>query len=512
MAMPFSNDKDPDNPSTTSLEWDAMIEIWVLIETLLAGTKAMRNEGRLYLPQHPEESDANYNERRQVNVLFNATELTLDGFVGRPFSDPVKLNEDVPENIVDMTTNIDLQGNDITTFCREWFREGISKGFAHVLVDMPSITEEEKANRTLADDNREGRRPYCVLIKPENLIAAEAQIVVDPISGELREWYTHVRIREELIARVGFAQTVTERIRVLEPGTFAVWEKIKSKKKKEEWRVVEAGVTGLPFIPLLTYYSQRDSFLLAKPPLEDLAHMNIRHWQSMSDQINILTVVRFPMLAVAGATDQSGNVMRVGPRQLLGTKDPNGRFYYVEHTGKSIESGSKELADLEEKMMAYGATFLKRRPGNETATGRALDSAESNSELQDMTLRFIDSVNNMLDFMAKWIKLDDGGTVEILSEFGVEKLEKEHTSILKDLRAGRDISRLAIITEAKTLGVLNDKYDPEADMAQLLLEDKTLKPIQPQVPGTFDPAEGEVNPGRPNPTGGKSDGDSKSGT
>ncbi len=492
------NGKDPTDPSTTSMAWDEMIGSWIMIETLLGGTKSMRLASGEYLPQHAEESDDNYNERLHVNILFNAMEITLDHFVGRPFSDPVKLNNDVPEEIVENAKNIDLQGNDLTSFCREWFRCGLAKGFCHVMIDMPQMNPDAMP-LTLADDREAGRRPFWIRIEPENMIFAEAEIVIDPQTGELREWFTHVRLRENVIQRIGFAEVVHERIRVLMPGFFQVWQKVKRKGKKDEWMIIEEGETGIDFIPIITFYSQRNGFMLAKPPLEDLAFMNIRHWQSMSDQINVLTVARFPMLAVAGATDQSGTTMRIGPRQLLATKDPNGRFYYVEHTGKSIESGWRELANLEENMEAYGSTFLKKMPGNETATGRALDSAESVTPLQDMVNRFIDSVNNALRIHATWLNQEEGGTVTILNDFGPEEADKVGIDLLKSLRKDKDISRKAAVKEAMRLGVLTDDYDADEDFKQLQLEDKELKPLQPQVPGTFDPTAPDGAPGSSSP-------------
>ncbi len=498
------NGKDPTDPSTTSMAWDEMIGSWLMIETLLGGTKFMRSASSEYLPQHAEESNDNYSERLHVNVLFNAMEITLDHFVGRPFSDPVKLNKDVPEEIVEHATNIDLQGNDLTTFCREWFRCGLAKGFCHVMIDMPGMNPDAMP-LTLEDDRVEGRRPFWIRIEPENMIFAEAEVTVDPQTGELREWFTHVRLRENVIERIGFAEVVHERIRVLMPGFFEVWQKVKVRGKKDDWMVIESGETGIDFIPIITFYSQRNGFMLAKPPLEDLAFMNIRHWQSMSDQINVLTVARFPMLAVAGATDQAGTTMRIGPRQLLATKDPNGRFYYVEHTGKSIEAGWKELEKLEESMEAYGSTFLKKQPGNETATGRALDSAESITPLQDMVNRFIDSVNNALRIHAAWLGKDEGGTVTVLNDFGPEEADKMGIDLLKSIRKDKDISRKAMVKEAMRLGVLSDDYDADEDFEQLKLEDKELKPLQPQVPGTFDPTAPDGAPGSQSPNATKPD-------
>lgn len=456
--------KKADDPSVTSFAWDFMFPKWNMLETLLEGTEAMRSAGQRFLPRHSEETADNYEERLACTTLFNMTELTLDALVGKPFGNLVKLNTDVPEQIISFSKDIDLQGNNLTTFSRNWFREGVAKGLAHVLVDFPSITDEERAGRTLADDMRERRRPYWLFIKPENVIFAAAE----NIQG--REVLVHVRIREELVKQVGFAEEIVQRIRVLEPGTFTVWEFVKPSRKKGEWKKVEEGTTGLDFIPFVTFYTNRTGLMIAKPPLEDLAYLNVRHWQSTSDQVNILTVARFPMLGVAGATDQTGNTMAIGPKQLLGTKDPNGRFYYVEHSGKAIGAGRQDLEDLEQMMASYGAEFLKRRSGNITATGRALDSAEAMSSIQDMAVRFTDAINIALDMTAAWIGLDDGGTVDIKTDFGPNKVNSDLLKTILEARKNGDLSREDFLEQLKTLQILSDDFNPRLNFLRLMME------------------------------------------
>jgi hypothetical protein len=421
----------------------------------------MRNAQTAYLPRHPEETGNAYDERLQAAVLYNMAELTLDTWVGKPFGEPVKLNDDVPEPIITLLDDIDLQGNNLTVFSRNWFKEGLAKAFAHVVIDFPSLKEEEREGRTKADDDREGRRPYWVMIKPENVIAAFSQIV------DGQEILTHVRIRENIVVQDGFAEVVKERIRVMEPGRWFLYELRKEKGKKEEWVVIDNGVTAVKFIPMVTFYANRSGIMTGKPPIEDLAFLNVRHWQSTADQTSILTVARFPMLAVAGASDQTGSVMAIGPKQLLGTKDPQGRFYYVEHSGKAIGSGRTELLDLEEQMASYGADFLKRRPGNMTATSRA--SVEAVSPLQDAIIRFVDAINVALSMTAAWMGMEEGGTVDIQTDFSMGE-SSETLKTLLETRKNGDISREDFLDRLRTLKVLRDDFDPEENLRRLQQE------------------------------------------
>lgn len=469
--------RDPNDPSTVSEAWEHMAPKWAMIEHLLGGTEAMRAAGSMYLPQHAEESDQDYRERLETATLFNMTELTLNSLVGRPFSDPVKLKDDVPESIRKLEKDIDLQGNSISTFAREWFREGVAKALSHVLIEHPRTkmldADGKPIKRTRRDDLRDNNRPYWVHIKPENVIFMQTEVV-----GGV-ERLTHVRIYECFYERVGFAQQEVKQIRVLEPGTFTVYRAVEDKrrKKKVRWDIVDGGETGLDFVPMVTFYAERKGVGEGKPPMEDLAYLNVRHWQSTADQNNILTVIRFPMLAVAGATDQTGDIMKIGPRQLLGTRQENGRFYYVEHSGKAVEAGERDLAALEEQMASYGAEFLKKRPGNPSATARALDSAEATSPLQDMTNRFIGAMNAALDVTAAWLGEKDGGTVDIPTDFGPDEISDVDMRTLSEARRNRDLSRKAYLLELKRRGALSDDFNPEADLKLLTSETVVESPF-----------------------------------
>lgn len=452
-------------PDTPSAAYEHMAPKWARAEALLGGTPAMRAREKAYLPQHAAEENKSYAERLAANYLYNMFELTLDSMVGRPFSDNVELDKETPQPILDMEDDINMQGDNLSTFCREWFRDGMAKCFSHVMVEFPTLTEEDKEDRTVADDMRENRRPYWVHVNPENVLAMFSE-VIDGV-----ETLTHIRIHETVVNRVGFEEIATETVKVLERGTWQVYTKVVS-GRKEEWVPGPVNETGLDIIPLVTFYAARDGLGRGKPPLDDLTHLNIRHWQSNSDQISVTTVARFPILAVSGATDSSGSVMKIGPKQVLGTRDPSGKFYYVEHTGKAIDAGAKDLMALEDQMAAYGAEFLRKKPGGITATARALDSAESSTPLGDMITRFTDAVNQALKISAKWLDLKDGGKVIIENDFGPEEAQNVDMRSLNEMRRNRDISRKGYLEEMKRRGALGDDFDIESDLT--LLQDETV--------------------------------------
>lgn len=483
----MSQDEEILDPSTTSMAYDLMAPVWRKIADVLGGTTSMRAAAQAYLPEHENELSSAYSDRLESSTLFNATELTLDSWVGRPFSDPMTISEEVPEQVDELLEDVDLQGNAVGVFAREWFKEGISKAFAHILVDFPLTPDGE---RTLADDRAENLRPYWLLIKPENLIFAAATVV------EGREVLTHIRIREQITQRVGFSEVTTQRIRVIDrifPGGnplqilgmdaalaqelmeaeleagvfFSVWTLVEKEDEEEEWVLTQAPKkVDIDEIPLVTFYANRTGLMSGKSPIECLSDLNIRHWQSTSDQINILTVARFPMLALSGG-DEDESVVEIGPKRMLFTPDPQGKFYYVEHTGKAIAAGRQDLMDLEEQMAEYGADFLKKRPGNLTATARALDAAEATSPLQDATIRFNDALAQAKMLTSKWLGVEDDGVIEVSVDFGPEEAISGDLDALKEMRRSRDLNREDYLEEMMRRGVLGDSFDIEQNDQRL---------------------------------------------
>jgi hypothetical protein len=458
-----------------------MVPQWAKIDALEGGTEAMRAAGPVYLPQHAEESDPAYGERLQDNVLFNQFLITLESLVGRPFSDPIQRSEDMPETVDELLEDIDLQGNNLGVFCRHWFRTGMAKAFAHVLIDAPRGTPAEELGRprSVADDKAEGIRPYWIAVRPENLISSAATIV----NG--REVLMHARILEVVTERVGFAEQRVEQIREFNAGglqpdgsigqtTVTVWRRIPEERRRKgepEWQIRENLALEISFIPLVTFYAEREDFMCGRPPLMDLADLNIRWWQSNSDQINVLTVARFPMLGVSGGGGDDDKVV-IGPHQLLSVSDPQGQFYYIEHTGTAIAAGRQDLNDLREMMAEYGAQFLKRRPGSATATARALDTAEATSPLQDMTLRFVDAVNEAIAMTGVMMGLgaDEAGSIAISTKFDLTMDQTTDLNALTEARRLGDISRQTYLAELRNRNVLSDDFDAEENDAQLKAE------------------------------------------
>ena len=195
------------NVATPSLDYEAMAPYWKKVSTVLAGTDAMR-ETPEFLPQLPNENDADYKFRRTNAKFTNVFGDILETLSAKPFSKEVQArlnNEDPPEWAADFSEDVDARGNHLHVFASPLFYNGVADAISWTLVDY---TKDVSTNASRAEEKQAGARPYWVRIAANDMIAVESAI----IKG--KEEFTHVRFRENKIERIGYKETLIERIRV----------------------------------------------------------------------------------------------------------------------------------------------------------------------------------------------------------------------------------------------------------------------------------------------------------
>lgn len=452
------------DPSTPSLDYMSDVGDRAMIHTVLGGTKTMRAAQKTYLPQHEGEGDTRYKDRLNTAVLTNYTQLTLDHWTGKPFSKAAKMTKDTDPDILALQDDIDLCGNELTVVLKNWFSLGLTDRKSYCLVEYPKVPDDVKVRGINLQDMRDlNLRPYFVIIPRTAMIAAPKE----RIDG--RDIFVGCRFYDNEVYMDGFVETVRTRIREIKrmvsaESVVTIETRIHTKKARDQWDVSEWSVMDIDEVPLV-------EFDTGKLELEQLAYLNITHWQSNSDQRNCLTVSRFPILAGSGVA--ADTVVTIGPYQFLAAKDTAAKFYYVEHAGTALSAGADDITSLIEDMALYGAEMLKQRPDRETATSRVLDSAENTAPLQVHVFNFISCVEMALWYVGKWMEKPEGtiASVEMDTDFAMSSETSAQVETLKELRKSGDISREMFLTSMKELGALNESFDIATNKTQLDAED-----------------------------------------
>lgn len=477
---------DSNSPNAAGQHRADLEEDWALIEALMTGVSRMRQPA--YLPQYEAESPEAYKARLLRSHLYPGFKRGLGLLSDRIFSKPLTLSQAMPELIQEWCDDIDLSGNNIDRFARAFFRDAAGFGQSHILIDYTRVPEQASA----AEEDEIKPRPYFYHVRALALLDA----TIANVNGKTR--YTYVRFLETREKRDGFKVKIVPRVRELEPGVWRIYEKGKS-----GWEVVDSGTMTrkgkpLSFVPMISFFPGSDAVdLSAKPPLIDLAYKNLEHFQSGSDQRNILTFARFPMLAVAGQVaaevDGEGNPMPlvVGPRKVLSTTDPQGKWYYVEPQGAAIEAGRKDLEDLKTEMEMLSFAPLMPKTGDIRATAHAITHSEANTAAQSVALAMKDALDYAISVMGHWAGIEETGAVMLNSDFGLTVAEQERIKALLDMRGRRDLSQKTLWNEMKVNGVLSRDFDPDDEEAALAVESDDMVRRQREMFGDPDDDEGD---------------------
>lgn len=437
----------------TSAAVDEMAENWQLIDALMGGTKAMRRAGKAYLPQWPAEDAQSYKQRLETATLFPAYERTVAVMTGKPFAKPITVGEDVPKGLQALLENVDREGRNLHAFAAELCQEGLAYGFGGILVDCPPV---DTTVRTKADEEKAGVRPYFVHVAHGSILGWR----FERVNGAVR--LTQLRILERVEEPDGqFGVKVVEQVRVLEPGRWEVHRKAKQ-EDEDSWVLFNQGTSSLSVIPFVPIYGKRKDFMVGMPPMLELAHQNVEHYQSKSDQQTILHVARVPVMF---GKDLGTTPMSVGAGAMIIASSKDADLKYVEHSGAAIEAGRISILDLEDRMRQTGAELLVIKPGNTTEVQTIADNEQGMCDLQRMMQTLENALDQALGFMAMWVKEKEGGHVSIYRDFGAATLAEASAELLFKMRSSGSLSLATLLAECKRRGILSPEIEVEEEIA-----------------------------------------------
>ncbi len=440
----MSNDVRKRSPKIESLAG-----CWPMITALLGGTAAMRLAGKTWLPKWPNEEDAFYQNRLAVATLFPAFSRTVEVLSGKPFSRPVTWDEKVvPARISEMLTDVDLQGTNLHSFLADIFEEAMAYGLCGILVEHPRADKP----LSLAEERKRGLRPYFVKVTANSLLDYDSERV----NGQ--ETFTMLRFVEVVSERDPeneFTVREIEQVRVLNPGRWRIYrEKPDATSGALEWQLHDEGTTSLNKITFVPVYGDRRGFMNGRPPLAELAWLNVEHWQSRSDQQTILHVARVPVLFGKKLGD---GPISVGAASAIMSEEDEADLRYVEHSGKAIEAGRTDIIDLEEKMRQIGAELLVIKPGHRTVVQTLADNEAGTSALQRMVCDLTDAARLAMQYLAEWTGEKDGGHVTIFSDFGATTLAEASADFLVSMYRTRALSDETLFNEIQRRGLINSE-------------------------------------------------------
>lgn len=455
------------NISTPNLDYDDMLPAWQINDALMGGTLEMRKQGQTYLPMWPKEYGEDYAQRLSVATLLPAYEETIRQDTGRVFAEPMAFGENVPDEILALMDNVDLEGTRMDVWAQQFFSLGLQYGLVHALIDFPRI-DEGRRPRTVAEQRALGARPYVTMINPQQIIGWKTET----INGKVV--LVDLRISEVVtLDEADYSQVRVTQIRHITPGRVEIWRQHSKDTSVQSWHIFDEWETTHKSIPLVSFYTKKTGFMRGTPPLLNMAMLNIKHWQSQSEQDNILHVARVPILSVYGLAE--GEQLTIGSSTAIRFSDKTQQgVEYTEHTGSAIGAGETSIEKLEAQMRMAGAKLLRAENSSTKSVDQTTQEVmQENSPLYTMSSSLEDAIDNILQVMADWMGLPEGGNVDVRTELDVKAitLDSEAAKTVMALHQSGEIRDIDAVRNLQQLGFI----DPDAKWAEVINELKNLE-------------------------------------
>ena len=433
-----------DSPFTRTQAVLDMMKGWEIMKAVTLGTEYLRENSEAFLPIEPREDYTAYLARVNRAVFSPFTQRLVRAAAGLILRKPISLVGDPYWTDV-FAKDVDGCGSDLDEYARRLLICSLTYGQAHTLVDFPAPTEA----RSLAEERELNRRPYWIEVDPANVYGWRLDREVN--YGNLIQ----IRLKEKAVVPDGeFGEKVYDQIRVIEPGRYRVFRQVESAKAMSggfpypnafdatdatsDYELVESGDYSLGEIPLVTTYSGKTDTLTSKPPLLDIAYLNLAHFQRQADLIHSLHIASQPILVMEGWDDQTKD-MAVSVNYAMATA-PGNKIYYVEPAASAFEAQSAEIKELQMQMATLGiSTLSQQKFVAESADARRLDRVDTNSMLSMVSMDIEQALQKSFNLAASYVGIEPP-EVKLSRDFDIDRL------------IGQDITALTALFDQGVLG------------------------------------------------------------
>lgn len=359
---------DAKHPSLESIEHQ-----YGTTSDFVDGEDEVKSKGVKYLPKLSGQTENEYQSLKNRAIFFPVTSKTCAGLLGAVFYKEPEVS--LPARISYLKAKAAANGASMSDLAVQLVKGMLEYGRVGLFVDRPA----------------DGGAPYLVAYDGDDITNWD---VTDPDK--------FIVLEEEIFARDPkdkYTLVETEQYRELTfdaDGNYIVnvWREVKDPKtKKETWQIVETSQPTkagrlMRELPFACATPDGLTFDVVKPPLYDLASVNLKHYMFSASYSDAVHTVCYPTPYIAAEIDNSDGKLTFN----LGAKSawvlPAGSSAgFVEVDGKSLEHAEKMLDRLENMAISIGARFVtqsKISTGVETAKGSEIRESQATEMLSSI--------------------------------------------------------------------------------------------------------------------------------
>jgi Domain of unknown function (DUF4055) len=449
---------------------------WRIIDAVRGGTPAMRDSSD-FLPKEPMEEDSAYKRRKNKTTFTPWYERLVSGLVGMVLRKPVGYVETPSDEMAIHLDDLNRQGDNLQMIATDLLETALDYGYAGIFVDYP----DTKNITTLRDEKENGIRPYWVLYRANEIIGYRT------VMEGGAEILTQLRVLQTVCEEDGeFGDIETQQVRVYirdekNSVTCTLYRPIEADKPDGDWAVHEGPMPiSLPVIPCTLLSCINKKRVKKRPPMLEVAYLNLKHYQLSSDLDHALHLTMHPKLALFGY-EESTDVLGTSDEALVFTKT-DARAEWLVCRVDSLSFGSDRIGQIEQQMATLGlSTLTNGKNVGESAEAKRIDRSQGDSIMSGIAQNLQNTLNNALAYHAAYLGVEPV-RVMVSRDFDISQITPEMlTAVVAAVAQGRlSTETFHEILKRGELGLDND-WTPQLEQQRMEAEFK--KESTAPVPG-----------------------------
>lgn len=368
-------------------DYAARLTQWCRCRDAFEGQDAIKAKGRQYLPMLTKQTWTNYNSYKDRALFFSITGKTVSALVGMAL-----LRQPMTKYPAEMSSYFtEHQGIQFWELLSTTIAENLLMGRFGLYVDRPEsggdpIIRKYYAENIINWDVDEFGRPQMVMLE---------ECVMVPGKDRWEKNY-EIQYRELYMDSDGIFRV-------------QLYDK-KGKPKAEATTPTNQGQV-MDHIPFFMVNPFGVGFSVEKPPMLEIADINISHYRTSADLEHGRHFTALPTPVVSGAS--STTELLVGSQAAWILPDPASRASYLEFTGQGLQSLEKALQEKQSQLASMSARLLDTSKRGSEAEGTVRLRYASETASLAMVVRACEALMKMTYMEIAIMQGLDPGQVEI---------------------------------------------------------------------------------------------------
>lgn len=374
----------------------------------IKGTDYVKNGGTLYLPKLGDQSQSEYEAYKTRANFLGATERTVSVMVGSLLRKPAETN--VPDKLDYLIEDMTGHGESLEDFIRQVSHCLMSTGRVAILLDrITGVPPDDKIyykyfpsdQITDWDVDESPGKPR----KLTRVVLEEYFMVREGFRKSLR-----VRYREYILKNNVCTVTFHEQMGDTNVGMKLSAANLRGLQFKKKRRVtLKSRGKPLDYIPVTFVSSgQEDNYEPGKPPVLDVADINLSHYRTSADLEHGRHWTALPTPYFTGLDADSEITIGSGKAMIM--KDPSSTAGFLEFSGVGLKSLEAARKEKEDQMAFLGARMLTDKSnGSENAEVTRINHSGEIAVLTDLARALSRGLTKAFVYAAKWDNAPEDG-------------------------------------------------------------------------------------------------------